>query len=63
MRGEAMLHHYITKYVDEGDGHLWCVAWLQADVFGRCLCFCERREDIGPAPEWHREEADERGDD
>ena len=37
-----MIHHYITRYRDEG-GRLWCEAWVQFDAFGRCWCLSKRR--------------------
>lgn len=36
-----MLHHYITKYWE--DGVHYAESWLQLDLFGRCWCFSRRR--------------------
>ena len=49
-----MLHHYITKYEDLSDGHLYAVAWLQLDFFGFCWCFSERKKDLGIAEGCHK---------
>lgn len=43
-----MMHHYITKYVDENE-HLIVEAWIQMNLFGRCFCFSKRRIDMGAA--------------
>ena len=42
-----MLHHYITKYLDEGDGRRYAVSWLQLNFLGMCWCFSKRRIEIG----------------
>jgi hypothetical protein len=39
-----MLHHYITKY--EQDGKRYAEAWIQLDLFGRCWCFWKRRVEL-----------------
>ena len=36
-----MLHHYITKY--EENGSMYAEAWLQINLFGKCFCFCKRK--------------------
>lgn len=35
------MHHYITKYGE--DGHWWAESWLQINAFGRCWCFWRKR--------------------
>lgn len=35
-----MMHHYITKYME--DGKLKCESWLQLNVLGLCFCFSRR---------------------
>jgi len=42
-----MVHHYITRY--EEDGRRWVVAWIQIDLFGRCWCLSQRKAEIGAA--------------
>ena len=39
-----MIHHYITKY--EEDGKRYAEAWLQLDVFGLSWCFSKRRIEL-----------------
>ncbi len=41
-----MIHHYITRYSE--DGEEYAEAWLQLNLFGRCWCFSRRRKRIGP---------------
>lgn len=36
-----MIHHYITKYVQ--DGILYAAAWIQINIFGKCICLCKKR--------------------
>lgn len=36
-----MLHHYITKY--EENGKRYAEAWLQITLLGRAFCFCRRK--------------------
>lgn len=36
-----MLHHHITKYVE--DGSLYAESWIQLDLLGRCWCLSRRR--------------------
>ncbi len=36
-----MLHHYLTKYVE--NGIVYAEAWLQFNIFGRCFCFGRRK--------------------
>lgn len=36
-----MLHHYITKYSE--DGVLYAESWLQINLFGKCFCFSKKR--------------------
>lgn len=35
------MKHYITKY--EENGKRYAEAWLQINVFGKCLCFWKKR--------------------
>lgn len=41
------VHHYVSVY-GEG-GRRWAEAWIQADLFGMCLCLWRVRQEIGPA--------------
>ncbi len=35
------MHHFITIYSESG---MWYAeAWLQVNLFGRCLCFSKKR--------------------
>lgn len=36
-----MLHHYITKYEEEGKKY--AEAWLQFDFFGISFCFSKKK--------------------
>lgn len=36
-----MIHHYITKYWE--DGKHYAEAWLQLNLFGYCICFSKRK--------------------
>lgn len=40
-----MIHHYITKYWENGEHY--AVAWIQINLFGLCFCFSRRRIKIG----------------
>lgn len=40
-----MLHHYITKYIDE-NGNYIVEAWLQFNFFKWCFCFSRRKKVI-----------------
>lgn len=40
-----MIHHYITKYYE--NGNLYCEAWIQLDLFNWCWCFSRRKLEIG----------------
>lgn len=37
----AGVHHYITKYGE--DGHWWAEAWVQVDALGFSWCLWRRR--------------------
>lgn len=39
-----MIHHYITKYRE--NGVLRVESWFQIDLFGRSWCFSRRRVEI-----------------
>lgn len=41
-----MIHHYITKYLDNSDGKRYAESWLQLNVFGKSYCFSIRRKEI-----------------
>lgn len=43
-----MLHHYITKYIDE-NGNYIVEAWLQFNFFKWCFCFSRRKKLIKKA--------------
>jgi hypothetical protein len=46
MKGEKnMLHHYITKYIDE-NGNCIVEAWIQFNFFKWCFCFSRRKKVI-----------------
>lgn len=36
-----MIHHYISKY--EENGNRYAEAWIQINIFNRCFCFSRRR--------------------
>lgn len=36
-----MIHHYITKYAE--DGTLWVESWMQLNLFGRSFCFSRKK--------------------
>ena len=38
------MHHYITKY--EENGVRYAESWLQINVFGKCYCFAKRKINI-----------------
>lgn len=38
------MHHYITKYAE--DGKCYAEAWLQINLFGRCFCFSRRKIEL-----------------
>ena len=38
------MHHYITKY--EENGVRYAEAWLQINAFGKCYCFAKRKINI-----------------
>ncbi len=38
------MHHYITKYKE--DGKRFAEAWLQINLFGLCFCFWKKRIEI-----------------
>ena len=40
-----MLHHYITKYIDES-GNCIVEAWIQFNFFKWCFCFSRRKKVI-----------------
>ena len=49
VRGERygknkMIHHYITKYED--NGKLYAEAWIRMNLFGKHFCFSKRKIDI-----------------
>lgn len=35
------MHHYITKYIEDGDKY--AVSWFQINLFGRCYCLNQKR--------------------
>lgn len=35
------MHHYITKYVENGVKYV--ESWLQINLFGKCFCISRRR--------------------
>lgn len=39
--GGEKLHHYITKYQENGE--TFVEAWLQINLFGKCYCFWKRK--------------------
>lgn len=39
-----MIHHYITKYYE--NGIQYAESWIQLDLFNRCWCFSRRRIEI-----------------
>ncbi len=39
-----MLHHYITKYTE--NGKKYAEAWLQLNVFGFSFCFSKRKKGL-----------------
>lgn len=39
-----MLHHYITKYTE--NGKKYAEAWLQLNVFGFSFCFSKRKKEL-----------------
>ena len=36
-----MIHHYITKY--EENGKRYAESWIQINVFGKCICFLKKK--------------------
>ena len=42
--GGYMLHHYITKYRENGKHY--CEAWMQLDLLGWCFCFSKRKIEL-----------------
>lgn len=40
-----MVHHHITKYVE--NGRLYAESWLQINIFGKTLCFSKKKIDLG----------------
>jgi hypothetical protein len=42
--GLRMLHHYITKYVQNGKRYV--EAWIQLNVLGISWCFSKRRIEL-----------------
>lgn len=36
-----MIHHYITKYKEQGINY--AEAWIQLNIFGLCWCFFRKR--------------------
>ena len=36
-----MIHHYITKY--EENGQLIAESWIQINIFGMCICLSRRK--------------------
>lgn len=39
-----MLHHYMTKYSE--NGKKYAESWLQLNIFGKCFCFSRRKKEI-----------------
>ena len=39
-----MIHHYITKYIE--NEKMYVEAWIQIDIFGQCICFSNRRIEV-----------------
>lgn len=50
-----MLHHYMTKYRDEG-GRLVVESWMQIDAFGKSFCFSRRSIRLEDPPGGESEE-------
>lgn len=42
-----MIHHYITKY--EENGILYVEAWIQLNLLGHCFCFSKKKIVISTA--------------
>lgn len=42
-----MVNHYITTYHENGSH--WVEAWLQINLFGKCICFSRRKIEIEKA--------------
>ena len=38
------MHHYITTYIE--DGIKYAEAWLQINLFGKCICFSNRKKKL-----------------
>lgn len=39
-----MVHHYITKYIENGQGY--AEAWIQVNLFGTSLCLWRKKIEI-----------------
>ena len=39
-----MIHHYMTKYTEQGRRYV--EAWIQLDVFGLRWCFSRRKREL-----------------
>lgn len=38
---DKQMHHYLAKY--EENGVKYAEAWLQINIFGRCICFWKKK--------------------
>ena len=38
------MHHYITKYYENGKRYV--EVWIQINLFGKCFCFNKRKIEI-----------------
>lgn len=41
MKGEMEMHHFITKY--EENGKRYAEAWIQINLFGKCFCIWKKK--------------------
>ncbi|WP_270501395.1 hypothetical protein [Clostridium butyricum] len=41
MKGVMRMHHFITKYYD--NGKRYAEAWIQINLFGFCFCICKKK--------------------
>lgn len=39
-----MLHHYMTKYIE--DGKHYVTSWIQLDIFGFTKCFSIKKQEM-----------------
>ena len=53
-----MLKHYLTQYgeTENGKGIGWfACSWIQLNIFGKCICFNVKKEQISPPTEYAAE--------